>query len=117
MAWVLAGDTIPAPQNKRIERSAITVTHRTLDGGFTRDFLGSEKDIISGDYDPISRADAETIIAHWEDQQQNGTTKSLVITEDGFTFSGNVHINISPSAFPIANSYDYQTLSVIFTEV
>jgi hypothetical protein len=115
--WVLAGDPILEPLKKTVTRSAMAVTNRTLSGSNRRDFIGSEKKIITIQYEYATQAELDVIFTHWEDQQQNGTSKLLTVTKTGFTFSGNVLIDISTIDMPARLTYDYQAVTVTFTEI
>lgn len=117
MSWTLAGDTIPAPSGKSITRKPISITNRTLSGSFSRDYIGTEKKIIECSYDFIQASDIALIIAHYEDQRDNSTSKALVISTDSLSFSGNVLIDIAPVTFPAPNLYSWQRVKVTFTEV
>lgn len=117
MSWTLAGDTIPAPHNKSFRRNAVSVTNRTLAGGFKRDYVGDEKKVIDCDYEFLEQSDIETIIAHYEDQRDNGTSKTLVIDETGLSFNAPVLIDVNPATFPVPNLYSWQRIKITFTEV
>lgn len=117
MAWTLAGDSIPAPHNKSFRRNAVSVTNRTLSGGFKRDYVGDEKKVLDCEYEFIEKTDLDTIVSHYEDQRDNGTSKTLTINEDGLTFSAPVLIDINPATFPVSNLYSWQGVKVTFTEV
>jgi len=115
--WILDGNQIPTPQRKVIKNDVVAVVHRTLDGGFSRDFVGSEKKIFECEYTPISAEDYEVIRAEYEDQRDNGTAKILTISDDDFTFSAGVIISMPEMNFNFANHYNYRNVKINFTEV
>lgn len=117
MSWTLGGTSIPAPAGKTFNRKPISVTNRTLSGGFTRDYIGTEKKIIECDYEFIEKADFDAIIGHYEDQRDNGTSKTLLINENGLQFNAPVLIDIGAATFPVSNLYSWQRLRVTYTEV
>lgn len=115
MAWKLNGVEIPAPQKKVIKHSIQKVTHRTIDGGHSRDYVGDEKKVIVCEYEAISIGDYNLIIAKYVAQRDSGTTVTLVIDELGYSF--NVIIDVEEFELDIPNHYDYRQLKVSFIQV
>lgn len=115
MAWRLGGSTIPAPQKKNIQHNVQKVTHRSISGAFSRDYVGTEKKVIACEYTDISIGDYNTIIAHYVAQRDSGTSKTLVIDELGFSFP--VIIDVEDFELHIAGHYDYRNLRINFLEI
>ena len=117
MSWILANQSIHAPQDKQVDNDVQEVIHRTLNGTYSRDFVGVEKKIITCDYDPISDEDYQIIRNAYLDQFNSGASKNLTINEDGLTFNGNVIIRLSGQSFNLPNIYSYKKVKIIFIEV
>lgn len=115
MAWKLNGTTIPSPDKKVIKHDIQKVTHRTIDGGYSRDYVGDEKKVIICDYDAITIGDYNIIIAKYVAQRDSGTTTTLVIEELGYNFP--VILDIQEFELDIPNHYDYRTLKLTFLEI
>lgn len=117
MSWNLAGVAIQAPQKKSVKNDVQEVVHRTLNGTYSRDFIGTAKKVIECEYSPISETEYQKLLTAYEDQRDNGTTKNLFISEDGFDFSANVLIRIDTLDFNLPNHYNYRNVKVTFTEI
>lgn len=115
--WTLDGDDILDPRTVSVSRSAVAVTNRTLDGGFTRDYVGSAKKIITASYEFADADSAELILGHWQDQQENGTSKTLTIDKDGLQFNAPVLIDLPQTEFPARLRFDWQAFVVTYTEI
>lgn len=117
MSWTLGGVSIRSAHKKVINPSVATSTKRALSGRFTRDAIGEKKMILSCAWTPMEEQDYNTIVAAYLDQVENGTSKALVISETGFSFSGNVIIQISAFEFGIPNQYEVRDMEVEFIEI
>jgi hypothetical protein len=115
--WTLNGTEIPAPNSKPITRNVQEVTHRTLNGSFSRDFVGDEKIIIEAEYEHISASDYNVLNTIYEDQRDNGTEVTLVINDTDFSFNAPVLIKIDEIDFDLPNHYNYRKCRITFTEV
>lgn len=112
---ILAGSTISNPHEKTEVNDVISVTHRSLSGKYTRDFIGSSKKIFKCQWSPISNDDFGFIYNHFVDQRDNGTTKNLTWAEVGF--NGDVIIVIDEVKFPYSGNYTLRNFNVTFIEV
>lgn len=117
MAWTLGGVTIRSPHKKKVDQSSSRVLNRGLDGSFHRDFVGNEKKIFDCFWSPMFPEDVTTILAAYNAQRTLGTSYALVISETGFSFSGNVLIELNPYDFEIPNVYTHPDVPVRFIEV
>lgn len=115
MSWILGGNLIPDPKTKNITRDIQTVTHRKLNGGYTRDFIGSEKILVEAEYQNIRTVDMDVILGHYIDQRDNGSPKTLAIDDIGF--SGSVIIELAPETYSIEACYNLRKINVTFREI
>lgn len=115
MAWSINGNTIQAPANKTIKHDIQEATRRTLDGSYTRDYIGSEKKVFICEYPTISKVEYDWIRGFYENQRDNGTTMTLVIDE--ISFNAPVIIDLEEYDLPIPNHYNWRALKLTFIEI
>ena len=115
MAWKLQGRTIPAPSKKEVKLDIQQSTHRTLDGGYSRDYIGSEKKVFICEWENILKTDFDWIYQQYSEQRDAGTAKNLTIDE--LSFNANVIIDMTNYSLEIPNHYNWRSLAVTFIEV
>lgn len=113
--WILNGSEIPAPHKKEIGDDVLAITHKTLSGSNTRDFIGTGKKIIMAQYSPISSDDFSVIKTAYELQRDSGVSINLTVGD--FSFNANVHIILDIQGYPYPNNYSYIDVKVTFLEV
>ena len=115
--WSLGNLEIPAPHKKKVKLDIQNQTNRSLNGAFSRDYIGNEKKVIVCEYEHISLADYSIIAARRQQQIETGLAVELTINEDGFQFNGNVIIELPEINFHIPNHYRYRNITITFIEV
>lgn len=115
MAWKINGNPILAPRNKTAKHDVQEATRRTLNGSYTRDYIGEEKKVFICEYPTITKAAYDYIRAFYEDQRDNGTTMTLVIDE--LDFNAPVIIDLEEFDLPIPNHYNWRALKITFIEI
>lgn len=115
--WRLGGLDISPPNKKRVKLAIQSNQVQALSGGFSRDYIGTERKVIDCEYEHMSVRDYDTIYGRRQQQIDSGLPVNLFINEDGFQFNANVIIELPEINFHIPNHYRYRNVKITFIEV
>lgn len=117
MPYILDGVNIRAPFEFTEGNNTQMAAHRTLDGGVSRDYFGSNKKNWSLSYRNTKKADHDVIRAIYESYLSTGQTKTWAVSETNYTISQtNVHIDLDERGFNIRGEDYLSDFDILLSE-
>jgi hypothetical protein len=116
--WQINGHPIQAPSKKKKVLDIASQTHKTLDGSYSRDYIGNEKMVLQCEWENISLADYQVLSDARDRQINSGLAVRLTISETGFTYNAMTILHLPDIDFHLPNHYSYRHLAgVIFYQL
>jgi len=94
-----------------------TAENRTLSGNVSRDLFGSNKRILTLQYQNVNPTDYAIILAIYQSYLSTKATKTWQITESNYTVSStNVHVDLKNRGFSVQGSSYLSDFTLILKE-
>jgi hypothetical protein len=108
MSYILSGTTIRKPNSTNESNSTQYAENRTLSGNVNRDYFGSNKNVLTLQYNNVNYSDWSTINTIYQSYLTTKTAKTFQITDTNyngaFSTSKNVHVDLLTRDFKIPGS-------------